>query len=46
MKIGYFGNLTHATALVGRQEGLFQKALGGTKAEYSTFNAGPPRSRR
>ncbi len=41
VKIGYFGNLTHATALVGRQEGLFQKALGGTKAEYSTFNAGP-----
>ncbi|WP_405888762.1 aliphatic sulfonate ABC transporter substrate-binding protein [Streptomyces sp. NBC_01136] len=41
VKIGYFGNLTHATALVGRQEGLFQKALGGTKAEYATFNAGP-----
>ncbi|MEU2734570.1 aliphatic sulfonate ABC transporter substrate-binding protein [Streptomyces sp. NPDC007095] len=41
VKIGYFGNLTHATALVGRQEGLFQKALGGTKAEYSIFNAGP-----
>jgi NitT/TauT family transport system substrate-binding protein len=41
VKIGYFGNLTHATALVGRHEGLFQKELGGTKAEYSTFNAGP-----
>ncbi|GGX51731.1 aliphatic sulfonate ABC transporter substrate-binding protein [Streptomyces fructofermentans] len=41
VKIGYFGNLTHATALVGRQEGLFQKELGGTKAEYATFNAGP-----
>ncbi|MFF4349606.1 aliphatic sulfonate ABC transporter substrate-binding protein [Streptomyces sp. NPDC001530] len=41
VKIGYFGNLTHATALVGRQEGLFQKELGATKAEYSTFNAGP-----
>lgn len=41
VKIGYFGNLTHATALVGRQEGLFQKELGGTKAEYSIFNAGP-----
>lgn len=41
VRIGYFGNLTHATALVGRQEGIFQKELGGTKAEYATFNAGP-----
>ncbi|MEY9995196.1 NitT/TauT family transport system substrate-binding protein [Streptomyces sp. V4I8] len=41
VKIGYFGNLTHATALVGRHEGLFQKELGGTRAEYATFNAGP-----
>ncbi|PBC60518.1 sulfate ABC transporter substrate-binding protein [Streptomyces sp. Tue6028] len=41
VKIGYFGNLTHATALVGRHEGLFQKELGATKAEYTTFNAGP-----
>jgi NitT/TauT family transport system substrate-binding protein len=41
VKIGYFGNLTHATALVGRQQGLFQKELGATKAEYATFNAGP-----
>ncbi|MFD8674545.1 aliphatic sulfonate ABC transporter substrate-binding protein [Streptomyces seoulensis] len=41
VKIGYFGNLTHATALVGRQQGLFQKELGATKADYATFNAGP-----
>ncbi|MBT2422683.1 aliphatic sulfonate ABC transporter substrate-binding protein [Streptomyces sp. ISL-22] len=41
VRIGYFGNLTHATALVGRHERLFQKELGGTKAEYATFNAGP-----
>jgi len=41
VKIGYFGNLTHATALVGRQEGIFQKELGATRAEYATFNAGP-----
>ncbi|WP_376726875.1 aliphatic sulfonate ABC transporter substrate-binding protein [Streptomyces nigra] len=41
VRIGYFGNLTHATALVGRHEGLFQKELGGTRAEYATFNAGP-----
>ncbi|MFJ3865018.1 aliphatic sulfonate ABC transporter substrate-binding protein [Streptomyces nigra] len=41
VRIGYFGNLTHATALVGRHEGLFQQELGGTRAEYATFNAGP-----
>ncbi|MFF4687145.1 aliphatic sulfonate ABC transporter substrate-binding protein [Streptomyces sp. NPDC001307] len=41
VKIGYFGNLTHATALVGRERGLFQKELGATKADYATFNAGP-----
>ncbi|WP_329544919.1 aliphatic sulfonate ABC transporter substrate-binding protein [Streptomyces sp. NBC_01356] len=41
VKIGYFGNLTHATALVGNQKGFFQKELGATKAEYAVFNAGP-----
>lgn len=41
VNIGYFGNLTHATALVGIQKGFFQKELGGTKAKYTTFNAGP-----
>ncbi|MEW2574570.1 aliphatic sulfonate ABC transporter substrate-binding protein [Streptomyces sp. NPDC047070] len=41
VRIGYFPNLTHATALVGDQEGLLQKELGGTKASYSQFNAGP-----
>uniref|UniRef100_UPI00355914FC aliphatic sulfonate ABC transporter substrate-binding protein n=1 Tax=Streptomyces corallincola TaxID=2851888 RepID=UPI00355914FC len=41
VKIGYFPNLTHASALVGRQQGFFQKQLGATKAEYATFNAGP-----
>ncbi|MER6924602.1 aliphatic sulfonate ABC transporter substrate-binding protein [Streptomyces spiralis] len=39
--IGYFGNVTHATALVGHQQGFFQKALGATKATYQVFNAGP-----
>jgi NitT/TauT family transport system substrate-binding protein len=42
VKIGYFANLTHATPLVGIQEGLFQKELGsGTKIQPSIFNAGP-----
>ncbi|WP_079168370.1 aliphatic sulfonate ABC transporter substrate-binding protein [Streptomyces colonosanans] len=41
VKIGYFGNLTHATALVGVQKGFFQKSLGATRAKYQIFNAGP-----
>ncbi|MDQ0793185.1 aliphatic sulfonate ABC transporter substrate-binding protein [Streptomyces sp. B1I3] len=41
VKIGYFPNLTHATALVGIQEGLIAKELGGTTIKPSTFNAGP-----
>ncbi|GLW48997.1 lipoprotein [Streptomyces sp. NBRC 14336] len=41
VRIGYFPNLTHATALVGVQEGILQKELGGTKISPSTFNAGP-----
>ncbi|MFF3330971.1 aliphatic sulfonate ABC transporter substrate-binding protein [Streptomyces sp. NPDC002888] len=41
VKIGYFGNLTHGTALVGRNKGNFQKALGATEAKYQVFNAGP-----
>jgi NitT/TauT family transport system substrate-binding protein len=41
VRLGYFPNLTHATALVGDQEGIIQKELGGTRLEVSTFNAGP-----
>ncbi|MFI1683042.1 aliphatic sulfonate ABC transporter substrate-binding protein [Streptomyces sp. NPDC020607] len=41
VRIGYFANLTHATALVGNRQGFFQKALGATRARYATFNAGP-----
>ncbi|GGW38190.1 aliphatic sulfonate ABC transporter substrate-binding protein [Streptomyces griseoloalbus] len=41
VRIGYFGNLTHGTALVGNQKGFFQKELGGTEARYAVFNAGP-----
>ncbi|RDG35455.1 aliphatic sulfonate ABC transporter substrate-binding protein [Streptomyces corynorhini] len=41
VRIGYFPNLTHATALVGVEKGLFQKELGATKVKGSTFNAGP-----
>ncbi|MEU5689592.1 sulfate ABC transporter substrate-binding protein [Streptomyces venezuelae] len=41
VRIGYFANLTHATALVANRQGFFQKALGATRARYATFNAGP-----
>jgi NitT/TauT family transport system substrate-binding protein len=41
VRIGYFPNLTHATALVGLKEGFFQQQLGATKIKQSTFNAGP-----
>ncbi|MFG2638281.1 aliphatic sulfonate ABC transporter substrate-binding protein [Streptomyces sp. NPDC048362] len=41
VKIGYFANLTHGTALVASQKGFFQKQLGATEAKYATFNAGP-----
>jgi NitT/TauT family transport system substrate-binding protein len=39
--VGYFPNLTHATALVGVREGLIQRELGGTALKTTTFNAGP-----
>src|SRR4051794_29964282 len=41
LRLGYFANVTHATPLVGIQEGLFAKALGDTKITTSIFNAGP-----
>ncbi|MFE5585822.1 aliphatic sulfonate ABC transporter substrate-binding protein [Kitasatospora sp. NPDC056531] len=41
VKIGYFANLTHGTALVGLQEGIFQKELGATQIKTQVFNAGP-----
>jgi len=41
VKLGYFPNLTHATAIVADKEGFFAKELGRTKLEVKTFNAGP-----
>jgi len=40
LRLGYFPNLTHATAIVGVEKGFFAKALGSTKLETKTFNAG------
>ncbi|MBI2094858.1 MAG: ABC transporter substrate-binding protein [Candidatus Omnitrophica bacterium] len=39
VRIGHFPNLTHAQALVGHANGLFEKNLG--PVEWSVFNAGP-----
>ncbi|MER5965636.1 aliphatic sulfonate ABC transporter substrate-binding protein [Streptomyces sp. NPDC002057] len=41
VRLGYFPNLTHATALIGVQDGLIQKELGATTLKPQTFNAGP-----
>jgi NitT/TauT family transport system substrate-binding protein len=41
IRLGYFPNITHAPALVGVNKGFFQQALGNTKLEPKTFNAGP-----
>ncbi|MDT5032579.1 MAG: sulfonate transport system substrate-binding protein [Actinoplanes sp.] len=41
IRLGYFPNITHAPALVGVNKNLYQTALGSTKLEAKTFNAGP-----
>ena len=42
VRLGYFANVTHAPALVGLEEGLFEKALGeDVEVTTQVFNAGP-----
>ncbi|MCW2707516.1 MAG: putative transporter substrate-binding protein [Frankiales bacterium] len=41
LRLGYFANITHATAIYGVSSGIFQKDLGNTKLTPKTFNAGP-----
>lgn len=42
LRLGYFPNVTHATALVGVEKGIFARDLGpNVKLETQTFNAGP-----
>jgi NitT/TauT family transport system substrate-binding protein len=41
LKLGYFGNITHAPALVGVSKGLIANNLGATKLSTQIFNAGP-----
>ena len=41
LRLGYFGNITHAPALAGVSQGLIAKELGATKLSTQVFNAGP-----
>jgi len=42
VRVGYFPNITHSQALVGKDQGSFQKAIGETnKIDWKLFNAGP-----
>ncbi|WP_245953387.1 ABC transporter substrate-binding protein, partial [Arthrobacter silvisoli] len=41
LRLGYFGNVTHAPALVGVSKGFIAKELGATKLSTQVFNAGP-----
>ena len=41
VRLGYFPNVTHATAIVAEKEGFFRTHLGATTLKVSTFNAGP-----
>jgi len=41
VRLGYFPNITHAQALVGVSQNIFQKHLGQVLLETKVFNAGP-----
>ncbi len=42
LRLGYFPNVTHATAIVGVESGLFEDGLGnGVDLQLSNYNAGP-----
>lgn len=41
IRLGYFPNLTHATAIVGVENGIFAEKLGDDTLETSLFSAGP-----
>ena len=46
LKLGYFGNITHAPALVGISQGLVAKSLGETKLSTQVSTPARPRSKR
>jgi NitT/TauT family transport system substrate-binding protein len=41
LRLGYFANVTHATALAEVERGTLQQRLGATKLRTQVFNAGP-----
>ena len=41
LRLGYFANITHATALVGVSDGTYAETLGDTELTTEIFNAGP-----
>lgn len=42
VRVGFFPNITHSQALIGKANGTFQKAIGDShKIEWKQFNAGP-----
>ncbi|AIJ21979.1 aliphatic sulfonate ABC transporter substrate-binding protein [Amycolatopsis methanolica 239] len=41
VRLGYFPNVTHASALIGLDQNLFAQHLGNTKLVPTKFNAGP-----
>ncbi|MFF7246003.1 ABC transporter substrate-binding protein [Embleya sp. NPDC008237] len=41
IRLGFFANVTHATPLIGLNEGFFAKELGSTEIKPQVFNAGP-----
>ncbi|MFD0314818.1 ABC transporter substrate-binding protein [Streptomyces flavalbus] len=41
VSVGYFANVTHATALAGVREGFLTEELGGTRLRTQVFNGGP-----
>lgn len=41
LRLGFFPNVTHASALIGVDKGFFAKELGATTLTTQSFNAGP-----
>ncbi|WP_225978778.1 ABC transporter substrate-binding protein [Gandjariella thermophila] len=41
VRLGFFPNVTHASALIARGKGFYAKELGGTRLTAQQFNAGP-----
>jgi NitT/TauT family transport system substrate-binding protein len=41
VRLGYFPNVTHATAVAGIEKGIYAEKLGQDKLTVQTFNAGP-----